>query len=141
MGFSVMLATATVSGATDAIVLGRIRGSGSLAVTATGQNRASADAVLVAISILGGGAGLVLKATITPTARTFAQLHSPETVLSTGDVLVSARTRVDAGLGAQASATADAGGGGVIAGAGYTTDAKSQAPVTAELRGDVIAGG
>src|SRR5690606_33436906 len=34
MGFSVMLATATVSGATDAIVLGRIRGSGSLAVTA-----------------------------------------------------------------------------------------------------------
>jgi len=135
-----MTPTATVSGATDALALGRIRGSGSVAVSATGQNRAVADAVLVAVSILGGGAGLQVTATVTQTARILARLASAETVVSSGGVLVSAAEATDGAGESIASAKARAGSGGGVSGAGFVADALFSAPVTAELQGTVVAG-
>src|SRR5690606_40931171 len=136
-GFSAMTTTSLITGATDAIVLGRILGSGSVAVGATGQNRATAKTLLLAVSILVGGSGLKVSAHVDDTARIFARLVSPATVVSAGDVLVTATTATDGAGESTASAISTVGGGGAVSGAAYVSDALFEAPVTAQLQGTV----
>src|SRR5690606_32173217 len=140
-GFAEMIVDAEVKGGTTAAALGGIVSSGSVQVSATGRNRADAEALMVGVTSIGGGAGPKVAATVAESAAIAALLTSAQNIVSAGSVLVSAREALEAGAGSAAIAIAKGGAGGAISGSGFTADALYQAPVSAELRGTVVAGG
>src|SRR5690606_25393409 len=118
-GFSAMTTTSLITGTTDAIVLGRVLGSGSVAVSAIGRSRAASRPLRLAVPMRVGGSGVRVSANVTVAARIFARLASPTTVVSAGDVLVSAKTAPDGAGESIASAISTVGGGGAVSGAVY----------------------
>jgi hypothetical protein len=153
---NVMTANATVGGPTsagfDASLGSAGTPSGSLTVSSTAQNVATADD-----DIDSGGAftfdSPTANSDIASSAGTYAGLGSNATVDVTGQVLIQAQLGSDGtsagncslggacgcqnGAGSCSSAFAHGGSGGLIGVGTYQASADAEAPVTAEMAGDV----
>ncbi|WP_367889442.1 hypothetical protein [Humibacter ginsenosidimutans] len=142
IGVTLMLPIALVTGTTEAHLDGQVTASGAIAVSAAGQNQASAEADVLNIALLGGGQGTFPVAHVEQSAQVLASVGASASVHSAGLVSVKAGTTIDsAGHGDYAFAKVLGGGGGFINAGVYTADAELLAPVTAELRTTVASSG
>ena len=134
ISINVMVPIASVSGATRARVDGDITGSSSIEVRATGENVATATALVVGLAVI-GISGAVADATIESDADVEAIVGSGSSLTSSGTVLVDARHVED---GNKVTATATIGQGGSIASFAVAVAlAETHGAVLARLDGDV----
>ncbi|WP_345762181.1 beta strand repeat-containing protein [Diaminobutyricibacter sp. McL0608] len=141
IGFSLLLPIATISGATESHLDGVVSASGSIAVTASGQNQATATAFVVGITLVGGGQGTSALAKVAQSADVLASVGPTASLRSFGAVQVTATIASDGTHGNYASATVTSGGGGLISAGLFLASAILAGATTAELRAPVFSSG
>jgi LPXTG-motif cell wall-anchored protein len=142
VGATLLLPIAEVTGTTEAHLNGTVSASGSIAVSAAGQNQVQAEADVIGITLLGGGQGTFPVAYVEKSAQVLASIGAAASIDSTGLVSVAATITLDGdGNGDLAFAKVTGGGGGIVNGGVYTADAELLSPTTAELATTVHSSG